>query len=157
MLIEDYLQKYIGDSPVLYMLIGLAVLILVNLVLTLIIANKSKTDSIKFELLPDFITPLLLYGAFLIAGEAMILATKTVPYVYEAAKGFQVLAFLTVVLKYFKQVYSKLKQLGMETSPELDQKIDQIVPPTISPITGTERPSGTVITENFTRPQEDER
>lgn len=156
MAIEQYLQQYIGDSPVLYMLIGLAALVLINLVLTLVIANKSKTDSIKFELLPDFITPLLLYGTFLVAGEAMIIATKSVPYIYEATKGFQILAFLTVVLKYFKQVYSKLKQLGMETSPDLDQKLEGLIPYDTTQITNPVKPNdSTTIVEG--RPKEDER
>lgn len=156
MVLDQYLQKYIGDSPVLYMLIGLATLILLNLALTLVIAYKSKTDKIKFEVLPDFIAPLLMYGAFLIAGEAMIIATKGFSYVNEAARGFQTLAFLTIILKYFKQIYAKLKSLGMETSPELDRKLETIIPSDITQVTNTVTHDDTnTIVEG--RPEENER
>lgn len=126
MILEQYLQQYIGNSPVLFMLIGLGTLIVINLILSIVQAHQSKDDNINFELLPDFIKPLLMYATMLVAGEMMIIACKEFPLLYNAAKAFQLFAFLTILLKYFKQIYTKLKAMGMETTPELDRKIEDL-------------------------------
>lgn len=124
MLLEQLLKEYIGDSPVIYMVAGLTILILTNLIVTILLAHKSKDDDINFEVMPDFIQPLLMYGAFLMAGEGLIIGSSSIPILHEAFRGVQMISFALILVKYFVQIYKKLKLLGMETSEQMDRQIE---------------------------------
>jgi hypothetical protein len=105
------------------MIAGLSLLIFINLVLSIIIAARSK--EIDFRLLPDFITPLLQYTVFLIATQALVIATTGIPLVNGAFVGVQGLACLAVILKYYMSIRTKLNQLGMKIDKRIEDAMDQ--------------------------------
>lgn len=120
--ISILLARYLGDSPVVYMIAGLSLLILINLALTLVIAAKS--DKVDFHLLPDFINPLLQYTVFLIATQALVIGTKGIPYIYEGFLSLQGIAFASVLIKYYASIKGKLSQLGMKIDEQVEKVID---------------------------------
>jgi hypothetical protein len=119
------LSQYLGDSPVVYMIAGLSLLILINLALSIIVAARSK--EIDFHLLPDFINPLLQYTIFLIATQALVIATTGIPAVNGGFVALQGLACVAVILKYYASIRQKLNQLGMKIDKHIDEAIDQSV------------------------------
>lgn len=145
--IEDLVAQFLGGSPVAAIVAGFSVLIILNLVLSLILAYRSKTDDINFNILPDFIQPLLLYSAFIIAIEAMMIVAVGIPAIKTVLAGVELVGVASVLIKYVKQIYEKLKRLGMP----VDEKIDAIVEEKLDGVLGTlsdatpyiqERPEG---------------
>lgn len=128
---EQLIAQYLGDSPAATVAAGLSILILINLVVTIILATRSKDDAINFNLLPDFIKPILLYTAFIAMMEAMMVIAGGIPILRTSFFGIEVIGVAAVALKYAKQIYEKLKALGMSVDEKLDaviqQKLDTVI------------------------------
>jgi hypothetical protein len=124
---QSLITSYLGDNPVTIMIAAIGVLAFINLVLALIVAFKSKTDSIKFHFLPDFLEPLLTYAVFLLMVSILVISTRTIPVLYSIFTGLEYTAIATILMKYFYQGYLKLKQLGMPDDPNLDNVISKVV------------------------------
>jgi energy-converting hydrogenase Eha subunit A len=147
MKLDELLMKYIGDSPVMYLILGLIAMIVINLILTIIIAARSK--EVNFELMPDFITPTLTYTIFLLTIQILVFTTNGTPGVHEIFIGFQSLGYAGILVKYFAQIYSKLKKLGMPADTGIERQIESLDGAIIPIPVPQEDP-------NASRPKEDE-
>jgi hypothetical protein len=127
MVSQDLIMKYLGNNPATIMLAGIGVLAIINLILALIVAYKSKTDSIKFHFLPDFMEPLLTYSVFLLMVSVLVLSTRGVPALSGIFVGLEYTGLATILMKYFYQGYLKLKQLGLPDDPNMDNVISKVV------------------------------
>jgi hypothetical protein len=136
MLTGDLVSQYLGDSPAAAIVAGFCILIVINLVLAIVLAHKSKTDNINFTLLPDFIQPLLLYTVFIVAMEAMMIIAKGIPFIQTIFYGIEMLGVAAVAMKYLKQIYDKLKKLGMPVDTVMDKVIEDKLNSCLSEIAG---------------------
>lgn len=146
--IEDLVAQYLGNSPAAAIVAGFSVLVIVNLVLSLVLAYRSKTDNINFNILPDFIQPLLLYSAFIIAVEALMVMGAGVPALKTIFTGLEVIAVASVAIKYVKQIYDKAKQLGMPVDEKIDAVVEDKLNSVVTKLDETEIVSEPVTTTN---------
>jgi hypothetical protein len=127
---QDIIIQLLGENPALYALAGLTLLIVIDLALKVWLANKSKTDSVDFKLLPDFIQPTLTSIIFIIVMEVLVVGGKGLPGLSQFFTGLEILGFAAILLKYFTKIKEKLKLLGMEIDEsverQMDNKVDQI-------------------------------
>lgn len=137
MLTSDMISSYLGDSPVAAIVAGLSILILLNTVLAVIQAHKSKTDNINFSVLPDFIKPLLMYIVFIVAMEAMMLVAKGIPLLQSVFTGVEIVGIASIVVKYVKQIYDKLKWFGMPVDDKLDKIVESKLDSSVADLAGT--------------------
>jgi hypothetical protein len=128
--IESLLTKFFGDNTLLFMLAGFVGLILMNLVVKLIVEIKKK--NLDWNDLPEFIKPVMLYGAFLVGMDFFVATAKGFPAVYELFQGVQIIGYVAVMGKYFKAFYNNLKELGMP----VDSKIDEAFEDKLDAVTG---------------------
>lgn len=122
MILGDVIAQYLGDSPALYILLGLGGIIGINFILSVIIAARSK--EVKLEILPDFVVPLLTYGVFVVASDLLTLAAKSSDTLYTMFLGGEILGIVAIGLKYYKQIRDKLRIIGMPYDPGIDQVHD---------------------------------
>jgi hypothetical protein len=122
MLLVEVFAQYFHSSPAVYMLTSLGGLILINLILTIVISFKSK--DIRFELLPDFIIPLLLYSAFILTFELLTLSSAGVPALYSFFMSIEIIGVISIALKYVKKILDKLKVLGLVQNEKIENKLD---------------------------------
>lgn len=116
--VENLLTAVFGDNTLLFMLAGFVGLIVMNLVIKVIIEVKKK--NLNWNDLPEFIKPIMLYGAFLIGMEFFVATAKGFPAVYELFQGVQLIGYVAVMGKYFKSFYNNLKELGMPADSAID-------------------------------------
>jgi hypothetical protein len=136
--IEKLLTQVFGDNTLLIMLAGFFSLILLNLVIKLIIEIKKK--NLRWDDVPRFIKPILLYGVFLIGLELLVTTGAGMPAVYEIFQGLQMIGYVAVMGKYFSRLYNNLKELGMPSHEKLDgafeDKLDGLTEDTKTEISG---------------------
>lgn len=118
--IENLLTQFIGEDRTLLMLAGFVVLILMNLGAKLALEHKRK--NLKWESLPGFIYPVMLYGAFLVGLDILVMVSRDFDIIAGLFVGLQAIGFAAVMAKYFKTFYENLKALGMP----VDEKIDEV-------------------------------
>lgn len=116
--LEDLLARYIGENQALFMITGASCLILINLVLTMV--HEIRNKDMHMDDVKHFIAPLILYILFFLTLESLTIAVKGVPIAYDLFKGLQILGFITALAKYGKDIYTKLKDLGMPTDAKID-------------------------------------
>lgn len=121
--LQALLAQYLGTNPALYMVLGVAALIVINLIVTLWLAAKS--NSIQFHLLGDFVTPTITHTLFLVTMGVLTFSTKGIPALTSSFGALQGLGFAAVMTSYGSQIYMKLKQIGMPVTPQVDQEIQQ--------------------------------
>jgi hypothetical protein len=154
------ISSYLGDSPVAAIVAGLSILVLINTILSIVQAHKSSTDNINFSVLPDFIKPLLMYIIFVVAMEAMMLVAKGIPILQTVFTGVEIVGIASIVIKYVKQIYDKLKWFGMPVDPNLDRIVENKLDSSVADLAGTTidttpttetttLDSGEVITPNY--------
>lgn len=114
--------QYLGDTPVVYMIAGLSLLVLINLGLTVYIS--SQTEEIHFNVFKKILYPLLQDSLLLVATQSMVVAVSKVTFVYEAFYGLGVLVFVTVLIKYYRSIRINLKVMGMTNDEKADQAIE---------------------------------
>ena len=119
--IENLLTGLIGEDRTLLMLAGFVLLILMNLVAKLIVEYKKK--NLHWNDLPEFIKPIMLYGAFLIGLDVMVMVSRDIELVSMLFIGLQSLGFGAVMIKYFKIFYDNLMELGMPIDEKMDEAI----------------------------------
>jgi len=125
MLLGELLAQYFQSSPALYMLSALGGLIIINLILTIVVAIKSK--DVRFELLPDFVVPLLLYSVFILTFELLTLSTAGMPALYSLFMSIEVIGVISIALKYAKKILDRLKILGMVPNEKIESKLDSVL------------------------------
>lgn len=141
--IENLLTMVFGDNTLLFMLAGFVGLITMNLVIKVIIEVKKK--NLNWYDLPEFIKPVMLYGAFLVGMEFFVATAKGFPAVYELFQGVQIIGYVAVMGKYFKSFYSNLKEIGMPT----DESIDGVFEDKLNSITGETRDEIVEVVEEY--------
>lgn len=120
--IENLLTQVFGDNTLLIMLAGFVLLILLNLVARLIVEIKNK--NLRWDDVPEFIKPIMLYGAFLIGLDILVATGSGFPAIKELFQGLQLIGYVAVMGKYFKRFYENLKELGMPADEKLDSAFE---------------------------------
>lgn len=141
--IETLLSKFFGDNTLLLMLAGFVGLIFMNLVVKITLEIKKK--NLNWDDLPEFIKPIMLYGAFLVGMDFFVATAKGFPTVHELFQGVQIIGYVAVMGKYFKSFYNNLKALGMP----VDSKIDEAFEDKLDAMTGDTKDEIVEIVEEY--------
>jgi Fe2+ transport system protein B len=145
--LETIASQYFGDSYSLLMLAGFAILVVLDLGVTLWLEWRRK--NLQWRHLPDFIQPIMLIGIFLIGLEALMIASAGFISVYAIFQGLQIVGYVAVLAKYFDKFYRKLKELGLPVSEQFDDKLRGI--------TGEAQQDIQHIVEEYMRKKENEK
>lgn len=119
--ITSLVVDFLGDTPVIYMIGVFSILVLIDLSLAIYIAAKSPI--IKFHTFTDFFAPFLQYTLYLLIAQTIVTLSKDVIVLHEVFYGVQILAFISVVYKYYKSIEGKLKAMGAT----IDEGIDDLI------------------------------
>lgn len=126
--IERLLVNLLGENSLLIMLAGFFLLILLNLFTKLIVEFRQK--DLRWNDLPAFIQPLVLYTVFLVGLDVLVTTGRGFPIIHELFQGLQIIGYVSVMAKYFKRFYDNLKLLGLPTDDAIDRafndKVDNI-------------------------------
>lgn len=117
--VESLLTQVFGDNTLLIMLAGFFLLIIMNLCIKLYI--EYKNSDLRWDDLPNFIKPIVLYTVFLIGLDILVVTGKGIPAVYEIFQGLQIIGYTAVMGKYFKRFYNNLKEVGLPTDDAIDK------------------------------------
>jgi hypothetical protein len=117
--IERLLVNLLGENSLLIMLAGFFLLILLNFFTKLLVEFRRK--DLRWNDLPAFIQPLVLYTVFLVGLDILVTTGRGFPVVYELFQGLQIIGYVSVMAKYFKRFYDNLKLLGLPTDEAIDR------------------------------------
>lgn len=121
--LEQFITTYLGESKAIVMLTVATLLILVNLSITMAIEIKKK--DLHMNDVSHLILPIVLYGLFFFTLEAMTVLSKEIPFAHTLFYGVQTLGLVTALAKYGKEIYVKLKELGMPSDERIDGAFEE--------------------------------
>ncbi|MDK2600651.1 hypothetical protein QO179_24465 [Bacillus stercoris] len=121
--IESLLMKLFEGNSLMVMLSGFVLLVLLNLIVKLILEIKKK--NLNWDDLPEFIKPIMLYGAFLIGSDLLVASAQGIPSAHDLFQGVQIIGYVAIMAKYFKVFYNNLKDLGMPVDERIDEALEE--------------------------------
>lgn len=125
--LEAIIDKYLSNGTVTYgylQILGMVLLIIINAGLS--VAKSVKKKEFEFDKVIGFLIPLLQYLLLLFVLEIPIVLTKNIQWANYIFVAAQFGVWISIVVYYIVQCYTKLKELGMPTSKMTDDIIDNI-------------------------------